>query len=376
MDATQAAALLTALQDMQAKVLALENAARLVPPPAPPIDPMAIAVAAANAVAAVPRQRDHSKDLDKSPNWDGEKTSEGTPLRADDFNDNIDATFGRKATPEADKVPLVIDKLRGRALATFKGFLNAAGHTGNRTTTTWDELKALLLTLLPDIEVERDELEREYEHLRQAGPAVKYVDAYKSVVARIALNRKARALHTPESFIIRFVTKLKPQVQVHLAGREFKTLEEAYSAAIHQDKLVFAASSSPAWSPRTPRTPTPSRAGTPAPPPHFAALLAALTAMVNPAAQTPSGASPNGPSASPLPPQGLGAVEKDHSVAPGDPVPRLTPEIKQWCYKNRACFRCRVRNANHLGIDCPRYKGVPDRRIAFVEECDQEKEGN
>jgi hypothetical protein len=368
MDATQAQQLIDALNEMRAKVQALETAAAggagagAVPVA---MDPAAFAAAVASLNP--PRPRDHDKDLDKLGSWDGDKMGDGTFLRADDFNDNVDAIFGRKGTPEADKVSLILDKLRGRALATFKGHRNAAGDTGSRTTTTWTELKALFLTLLPDIEVERNELEKEYEGLRQIGPAVKYVDAYKGVVSRIALNRKARALHTPESLIIRFVSKLKPQVQVHLAGREFQTLEEAYSAAIHQDKLVFAASSPPSWTPRAPKTPAPSRAGTPAPPPHFAAILAALTALANPPGQNPPGASPNGPSTSPLAPPGLGAVEKDHSVAPGAPIPRLTPEIKQWCFKHRACFRCRMKNADHLGSECPRFKGTPDRPLNHIE---------
>eukprot|EP00961_Rhodomonas_salina_P299608 3939067-Rhodomonas_salina.1 len=71
---------------------------------------------------------------------------------------------------------------------------------------------------------------------------------------------------------------------------------------------------------------------------------------------------PNGPSNSPSAPPVLGAVERDHSVGPNDPIPKMTPEIQSWCIKNNACFRCRTKNARHSSSDCPRFKGVPDNK--------------
>jgi hypothetical protein len=111
--------------------------------------------------------------------------------------------------------------------------MNTGRDTWNCTTRRWVELKARLLTLLPDIKVELAKLEKEYERLLQARPATKYLDAYKGIVASMALNHMACTLHTPESSIILtvIVTKLKPQVPVLLAGHKFRTVGEAYSAA-------------------------------------------------------------------------------------------------------------------------------------------------
>eukprot|EP00961_Rhodomonas_salina_P272820 3686454-Rhodomonas_salina.1 len=57
---------------------------------------------------------------------------------------------------------------------------------------------------------------------------------------------------------------------------------------------------------------------------------------------------PSGPSSSPAPKTpSLNAVERDHSVGPNDPIPKMTPEIQEWCVKHNACFRCRTKNAKH-----------------------------
>lgn len=54
-------------------------------------------------------------------------------------------------------------------------------------------------------------------------------------------------------------------------------------------------------------------------------------------------------------------MEKDHSIPPGQPIPKLTQEIKDWCFKHKACFRCRQKNATHRSAVCPLFAGVPDR---------------
>jgi hypothetical protein len=74
-------------------------------------------------------------------------------------------------------------------------------------------------------------------------------------------------------------------------------------------------------------------------------------------------------------------MAKDHSVAPGEPVPTMTDEIRRWCDENNACRRCRVKNAKHRSADCPRYKNVPDRpgfvrRVAAITEEDSEEPEN
>eukprot|EP00961_Rhodomonas_salina_P182972 2470213-Rhodomonas_salina.1 len=148
-------------------------------------------------------------------------------------------------------------------------------------------------------------------------------------------------------------------VQVFLTHSTFTTLEEAYSAAIAQDKLVFKADSE-SHSKSSFQTPERLRNCTPALPPHIIALLAAMGYDWDGTQKS----LPNGPSSSPAVPPVLGAVERDHSVGPNKPIPKMTQEIQSWFVKNNACFRCRTKNARHTSSDCPwpQFKGVPDNK--------------
>ncbi len=72
------------------------------------------------------------------------------------------------------------------------------------------------------------------------------------------------------------------------------------------------------------------------PPAHLSALLAALGYELPLAQINALGAAP--------PAMEVSLVERNHAVLPGAPVPTMTPEIKAWCLKNNACFRCREPN--------------------------------
>eukprot|EP00961_Rhodomonas_salina_P149035 2006200-Rhodomonas_salina.6 len=203
------------------------------------------------------------------------------------------------------------------------------------------------------------------------------MESYKALVHRIYQNKLASKLHTDESLILRFVQKLKPKVQVHLTDKTFTSLEEAYSADIKQDKLIFAAdtaSKSPSNRNAGARggSSTPSsagsRAGSQPPPAHLMALLNLFSmgtdwdAVQKAAAKQLSAMPPpSGPSSSPSQAQTLGAVEKDHSVPPGAPIHKMTPEIQRWCEKHNACFRCREKHATHRSAQCPRFENIPHR---------------
>lgn len=236
-------------------------------------------------------------------------------------------------------------------MKTFKAFTNALGDAGNRDTTTYAEFKTLALTLLPNSLIKRDAIEKEYAALTQKAAADKFVEQYTALVAKIGMNPLTKKLHTAESLLLRFQQKLKPKVQLHLAGKTFVLIEDAYEQAITADTLIFSSEISERQ--KTNNTsgrgqfqqqqqrggsPWASRQGTPAPPQHISAMLAALDnyyGQQNPNAKPP----PNGPWPSPnLKAPVLGAVEKDHRVPPGATVPRLTQEIQAWCFKHSACF--------------------------------------
>eukprot|EP00961_Rhodomonas_salina_P064464 867412-Rhodomonas_salina.1 len=98
-----------------------------------------------------------------------------------------------------------------------------------------------MLGLLPDLSIDSNNIDTEYNKLAQTGSAEKFVEKYRDIVLRIYLNQEAAKLHTDDSLILHFISKLKTSVQVFLTHSTFTTLEEAYSAAIAQDKLVFKA---------------------------------------------------------------------------------------------------------------------------------------
>eukprot|EP00961_Rhodomonas_salina_P036831 495203-Rhodomonas_salina.1 len=53
-------------------------------------------------------------------------------------------------------------------------------------------------------------------------------------------------------------------------------------------------------------------------------------------------------------------MAKDHTVAPGATVPKMTPEIKTWCITRLACFSCRQPDATHSAINCQRFANSAD----------------
>jgi len=318
--------------------------------------------------ASLPKRklRDHAKDLDKAQTFSGEETP---VVQIEDFISNIEAIFKLKETPDSIKVTLIIALLRGRALDTFKSFRNEAGDTGNRDTTTWKEFKAWALQALrKDLIVERDKLDLEYEKIEQKGSAEAFIQAYRSLVVRINANPHARAMHTQQSLILRFVKKLKKRVQTLMVDKEYATLEEAYRDATRKDNLSFEAESPAARTPRQQRPPRDASSGTPPPrllggsggpsQAQINAVLSALGLAVN-------------------------AVERDHSVAPGNPIPKLTPEITAWCKKHNACFRCRQKNADHGAANCPRFPDNERRVNSMAKESqdpaagpESEEQGN
>jgi len=296
-------------------------------------------------------ERDHSRDVEKEQTFSGQ---EEPAVHVEDWLANIRSVFRLKKTPDDIKTTLVVSLLRGRALDTFKSFCNALGHTGDRETTTWDEfVRWALQALRKDLIVERDKLDREYEAIQQRGSAEAFIVAYRSLVTRIQANPHARAMHTHESLILRFIKKLKGRVQVLMLDKDYATLEDVYRDATRKDNLSFDAEKS--VKKRNPAAPTPKFLGNGSriSASDLQAVLASLgyDYTVNSAAAA-GGAVP------------VSAVERDHSVAPGQPVPKLTPEITAWCRKHNACFRCRVKNAGHGAKNCPRF---PDKELGSVD---------
>ncbi len=47
----------------------------------------------------------------------------------------------------------------------------------------------------------------------------------------------------------------------------------------------------------------------------------------------------------------------------------MTPEIKAWCMKWQACFRCSQKDARHAAVNYPRFSVADaNHRVASIEE--------
>jgi len=320
------------------------------------------AAAVSALVRSLKSAPDHTKDLRDVDRWD----IDNKKIATEDFIKNCESLFISKNTPDAQKCKLIVAKFEGQALTRFKGFTNSAGNINCRETTTWPEFRAWMLSALtPDTLVESAKIERAYAALSQKGSAEKFADSFRELMSRIANNTESAQLHTQASMVKDFVNKLKPSVKVFLVKNRYTSIEEAVTDAILHDNLVYemtrengsanpAAPKKPALNPRSNgTTPWQSRDTTPSLPPRVNALLASL-------GYNPDGSPQTAPT-SQAPPT-LAAVSADHSIKPGQPIPKLTEEIRRWCFENKACFRCRQKNAGHLGADCPRFANAPGKK--------------
>ena len=243
-------------------------------------------------------------------------------------------------TPDDKKAALASKKLGGKAAANFNGFINAMGNAGCSESTTLPEFENWILTgpLSINHDIESAKLVKEFDGLRQSGSNEAFAKHFALCTARIWNNPVAKKLYTMDGMIASFLKKSAYHVQEHLMDKTFASLEEVYAAAAKRDNLWFSnhqgkssrpTPSTAASSPFHSRSSTPAlpfRASTPLPPPQLNAILAAIY-----------GLAPDDPQLAALSlrvaassPAGLNAMGKevDHSVAPGAPIPKMTPEIE------------------------------------------------
>jgi hypothetical protein len=373
------AAQATQFAAMQAQLATLLAALPAAPAAAPTLNDAqlgvianAMAAAAASSSSSSTSSYDrHAKDLDKSKEFTGEETPQ---VYIEDWWKNIKSDFKMFGTPDDKKAALASKKLAGKAAVNYNGFINAAGNAGCRETTTFSEFENWILTgpLSINRDIESAKLVKEFDSLRQSGSNEAFAKRFALCTARIWNNPVAKKLYTMDGMIASFLKKSAYHVQEHLMDKTFSSLEEVYAAAAKRDNMWFAnhqgknSRPAPSTAPPSPfhsRSPTPSlpfRASTPLPPPQLNAILAAIYGLAPDDLQVAALSLPTAASS----PAGLNAMgkEHDHSVAPGAPIPKMTPDIEAWCRKNNACYRCRVKNAQHRSAQCPRFAGLPDRR--------------
>eukprot|EP00961_Rhodomonas_salina_P118865 1599777-Rhodomonas_salina.1 len=205
------------------------------PAPAPAPPPQADLVAITAAVLAGRAPKDHSRDMDYYPTISLDEQLKA--MHADHFLASLKLHFDNKGTPDADCVKMIVPKLSGKALTTFKAFKNVAGDTNNALTTTWVEFVALFERLIPNDLAESLKIENDCDKTFQSGSAYKFVDVYKALVARIRANDESMTLHSDKTLLTKFLKKLKVSVQLHFDSTKLDTLENAYAEAISADSL-------------------------------------------------------------------------------------------------------------------------------------------
>eukprot|EP00961_Rhodomonas_salina_P056709 761794-Rhodomonas_salina.1 len=82
---------------------------------------------------------------------------------ADNLLSSLKLHFNNKGTPDNERVKMIVPKLTGKALTTFKAFRNTVGNTNNTLTTTWVEFVTLFETLIPNHLTESLKIENEYD---------------------------------------------------------------------------------------------------------------------------------------------------------------------------------------------------------------------
>eukprot|EP00961_Rhodomonas_salina_P017191 231215-Rhodomonas_salina.1 len=156
----QAAVAVAAAQQAAADAQAQASAAAAAHPPAPPPPPVDITTLAAAVLAAAPppapapapplqvdlaaittavlagrAPKDYSRDMDYYPTISLDEQLKA--MHTDDFLSSLKLHFDNKSTPDNEHVKIIVPKLTGKALTTFKAFRNANGDTNNTLTTTW-----------------------------------------------------------------------------------------------------------------------------------------------------------------------------------------------------------------------------------------------
>eukprot|EP00961_Rhodomonas_salina_P221719 2997983-Rhodomonas_salina.4 len=211
------------------------------------------------------------------------------------------------------------DTDKGRALHIFKAYTtgNAIGNTNKSSTTTFTQFKSLMPTLVPNDWLKCKVIKVVYEALSQKNClAEKFGNTYYALVVCIHTNKESSLLHNSHQLKAMFVRKLN---LYRILPSSF-TLTAPSSPPLKRPLQKLSALTS--WSvcrPKQRARPSPFT-----PPLLMAALLSALGLDAE-GNQIAADAQPNRPSTSlnQMLTQ-LGAVSKDHSVAPGDPVPTMT----------------------------------------------------
>eukprot|EP00961_Rhodomonas_salina_P177615 2395023-Rhodomonas_salina.1 len=223
--AAAAAAPAPALSPVDITALAAAVLAAAPPPVPAPAPPLPVDLAAiTTAVLAGRAPKDHFCHMDYYPTISLDEQQKA--MRSDDFLASLKLHFDNKGTPNADCVKMIVPKLTGKALTTFKAFQNAAGDTNNTLTTTWVEFVALFETLIPNYLEESLKIENDYYKAFHSGSAHKFVDVYKALVVQIRANDESMTLHTNKTLCTKFLKKLKVSVQLHFDLQEHSSPEK------------------------------------------------------------------------------------------------------------------------------------------------------
>mmetsp|Transcript_5272 Transcript_5272/g.10594 ORF Transcript_5272/g.10594 Transcript_5272/m.10594 type:complete len:426 (+) Transcript_5272:388-1665(+) len=286
-----------------------------------------------------------------------------------------------RGLPQSQWTRLAAMRLTGDAAIWFEGYVNpTTGEAGDRTM-DWDLFaRAYLKATIDVMNAEQIKDAWESDKLKQHSSVERCVDNWNLWLNNYRSCEELRNFYSEAQIVDKFIRGLKgPVAALVKTNKDVKTFDEAVEAAKKIDPVIFnanknqnggrggsgaagGAGGSNTGGGRLPsftfhNRDSRSREGTPGPPGTPASVHALSErdkAIIN--ALNALGAQF----------QGRGFQPRSGSSTPGsssssqynsrNPPPKMTPGIREWCDKNRACYRCRTPNADHMSRQCPHFQ--------------------
>mmetsp|Transcript_59702 Transcript_59702/g.122484 ORF Transcript_59702/g.122484 Transcript_59702/m.122484 type:complete len:430 (+) Transcript_59702:384-1673(+) len=343
-------------------------------------------LAAARAPQAAP-ERQQLPDDDPS-HWKNIKPND-IPLHKGKKDDTRSAAWLKnlmeyakvRGLPQSQWTRLAVMRLTGESATWFEGYIDPSTNIVGDRDLDWDTFRRAYLRATIDV-MNGEQLQDAWDgdRLRQHTSVERYVEVWNEWLRNYRCCEELKDMYSEKMILEKFKRGLKgPVAAMVKTNKDVKTFDDAVEAAKKIDPVLFketknsgggrggssggGASGASHNGGRLPsftfhNRDSRSREGTPGPPGTPAsvhslserdqAILNALNALSSQFSgrgfQSRSG----------------GATPRSGGSGPynmNNLPPKMTPATREWCDRNRACYRCRQPNADHMSRQCPHFQG-------------------
>mmetsp|Transcript_5271 Transcript_5271/g.10588 ORF Transcript_5271/g.10588 Transcript_5271/m.10588 type:complete len:428 (+) Transcript_5271:298-1581(+) len=297
---------------------------------------------------------------------------------------NLQGYAKTKGLPRSQWTELAVQRLTGTAAKWFEGFKDTTtGITGNRAM-EWDLFKKSYTKAMQDpMHAENVKKDWESDKLKQHTSVKRCIDIWNEWMEDYRSCEELKDFYSEEQIIDKFVRGLKGQVSAMIRlDKSIKTYEDAVQAALTIDPLLFQSTQAARSSGRggfsgqgnggfnsggargsnfnrdRNREGTPGPPGTPASIHNLSKRDEAIINAINALGVQIQGRNFH-PRSGGTTPGSSGSSQYNSR----NPPPKMTPAIREWCDRNRACYRCRTPNADHMSRQCPHFDDRPVNSI-------------